>query len=101
LIALAPQSASWRTQVGPARTRDKSSTVKPVNAFDARGKGKARTPRSFPARRRERPELPRSDGCCLPAPAFAVAAIHITEIGYLKREQRSSERFRRTIMRHT
>jgi putative intracellular protease/amidase len=36
---LAPQSASWRTQVGPDRTRVKSSTVKRVRAFEARGKG--------------------------------------------------------------
>ena len=28
LMALAPQSASWRTHVGPARTRVRSSTVK-------------------------------------------------------------------------
>jgi len=27
LITLAPQSASWRTQVGPERTRVRSSTV--------------------------------------------------------------------------
>src|ERR1700686_5403182 len=39
LITLAPQSASWRTQVGPDRTRVKSSTVKRVRAFEARGNG--------------------------------------------------------------
>jgi hypothetical protein len=38
-MTLAPQSASWRTQVGPDRTRVKSSTVKRVSAFEARGKG--------------------------------------------------------------
>src|ERR1700730_15304432 len=39
LMTLAPQSASWRTQVGPERTRVKSSTVKRARAFEARGKG--------------------------------------------------------------
>src|ERR1700739_633123 len=39
LMTLAPQSASWRTQVGPDRTRVRSSTVKRAKAFDARGKG--------------------------------------------------------------
>jgi hypothetical protein len=38
-MTLAPQSASWRTQVGPDRTRVKSSTVKRVRAFEARGNG--------------------------------------------------------------
>src|SRR5579885_99952 len=38
-MTLAPQSASWRTQVGPARTRVRSSTVKRARAFEARGKG--------------------------------------------------------------
>jgi hypothetical protein len=38
-MTLAPQSASWRTQVGPDRTRVKSSTVKRARAFEARGKG--------------------------------------------------------------
>src|SRR6202007_475474 len=38
LMTLAPQSASWRTQVGPERTRVRSSTVKRASAFDARGK---------------------------------------------------------------
>jgi hypothetical protein len=38
-MTLAPQSASWRTQVGPDRTRVKSSTVKRASAFEARGKG--------------------------------------------------------------
>jgi hypothetical protein len=38
-MTLAPQSASWRTQVGPERTRVKSSTVKRDSAFEARGKG--------------------------------------------------------------
>src|ERR1700719_4260334 len=39
LMTLAPQSASWRTQVGPERTRVKSSTVKRERAFEARGNG--------------------------------------------------------------
>src|ERR1700748_1949428 len=37
-MTLAPQSASCRTQVGPARTRVRSSTVKRVRACEARGK---------------------------------------------------------------
>src|ERR1700733_10418637 len=39
LMTLAPQSASWRTQVGPDRTRVRSSTVKRARALEARGKG--------------------------------------------------------------
>src|SRR5207249_11475711 len=42
LTTLAPQSASWRTQVGPERTRVKSSTVKRERAWEARGKGISR-----------------------------------------------------------
>src|SRR6202012_3143797 len=38
LMTLAPQSASCRTQVGPARTRVRSSTVKRDKACEARGK---------------------------------------------------------------
>src|SRR5215468_2771449 len=38
LMTLAPQSASWRTQVGPERTRVRSSTVKRERAWEARGK---------------------------------------------------------------
>src|SRR4029079_1437344 len=38
LITLAPQSASWRTQVGPERTRVRSSTAKRERAWAARGK---------------------------------------------------------------
>ena len=37
LTQFAPQSASWRTQVGPARTRVRSSTVKRLSAVEARG----------------------------------------------------------------
>src|SRR5215475_1168041 len=38
-MTLAPQSANWRTQVGPERTRVRSSTVKRERAFEARGNG--------------------------------------------------------------
>src|SRR5262249_18073823 len=38
LITSAPQSASWRTQVGPARTRVKSSTLKRASAWLAGGR---------------------------------------------------------------
>src|ERR1700733_6928777 len=84
LMTLAPQSASWRTQVGPDRTRVKSSTVKRPSAFDARGKGIAdasnagfpqaqlRQSEFLPAAKvtmgPEGPELCRSDRRCLPAP---------------------------------
>src|SRR4051812_42451231 len=37
LMTLAPQSASWRTAVGPARTRVRSRTVKRERAWEARG----------------------------------------------------------------
>src|SRR4030081_3902716 len=39
LMTLAPQSASWRTQVGPERTRVRSRTVKRERAFEALGIG--------------------------------------------------------------
>ena len=39
LMTLAPQSASWRTQVGPARTRVRSSTVNRSSAREALGNG--------------------------------------------------------------
>src|SRR5579885_3320213 len=35
LITSAPKSASWRTQVGPARTRERSRTRKRASADDA------------------------------------------------------------------
>ena len=39
LMTFAPQSANCRTQVGPERTRVRSSTVKRARAWLARGKG--------------------------------------------------------------
>src|SRR5262245_31833229 len=51
-MTLAPQSASWRAQVGPARTRVRSSTVKRASAFDARGKDKAGLHSAFRQNRR-------------------------------------------------
>src|SRR5437899_5675959 len=39
LMTLAPQSASWRTQVGPARTRVRSRTVNRSSAREALGNG--------------------------------------------------------------
>src|SRR4051794_25509009 len=44
LMTLAPQSASWRTQVGPDRTRVRSSTVNRARALDALGIGIGNTP---------------------------------------------------------
>src|ERR1022692_2762829 len=43
-MTLAPQSASWRTQVGPERTRVRSSTVKRERAWEALGNGIATAP---------------------------------------------------------
>src|SRR6516162_7783977 len=60
LITLAPQSASWRTQVGPARTRVRSSTVNRSSAREALGKGIFRfcCTSLGPAERREGPTFP-------------------------------------------
>src|SRR5678815_1396033 len=86
LMTLAPQSASWRTQVGPDRTRVRSRTVKRERAEEALGNGITRTPESlsgprtgFPARHsliygglsiasRTGPE--RNDGLARPKKAF-------------------------------
>src|SRR5271154_5635956 len=74
LMTLAPQSASWRTQVGPDRTRVRSSTVKRARAFEARGNGIATPPTPvrcrpiLPAKAPGRPEFPRSWQYCPPAP---------------------------------
>src|SRR5438105_10185881 len=43
LMTLAPQSANWRTQVGPARTRVRSRTVKRSSAAEAFGRDIPRT----------------------------------------------------------
>src|SRR6185312_5049713 len=51
LMTLAPQSASWRTQVGPDRTRVKSRTVKRERAEEALGSGITRTPECLPGPR--------------------------------------------------
>src|SRR3989442_3884269 len=67
LMTLAPQSASWRTQVGPERTRVKSRTVNRSSACEALGNGIFSAPaRCFvfccislgPAERREGPTFP-------------------------------------------
>src|SRR5256886_2812121 len=67
LMTLAPQSASWRTQVGPARTRVRSRTVNRSSACEALGNGIFSAPaRCFvfccislgPAERREGPTFP-------------------------------------------
>src|SRR5258705_220389 len=69
----APQSASWRTQVGPDRTWVRSRTVKRSSAREARGVGIFCTCRGdfrdvylIPAGGAGRPDIPRSCGCCLP-----------------------------------
>src|SRR5450830_910114 len=47
LMTLAPQSPSWRTQVGPDRTRVRSRTVKRERAWEALGNGIATAPDSL------------------------------------------------------
>src|SRR5439155_26491435 len=54
LMTLAPQSASWRTQVGPDRTRVRSRTVKRSSAREAFGNG-TNPLRNVAAARRRRP----------------------------------------------
>ena len=39
LMTLAPQSANWRTHVGPERTRVRSKTVNRLSAAEAKGMG--------------------------------------------------------------
>src|SRR5581483_4365206 len=51
LMTLAPQSASWRTHVGPARTRVRSRTVKRERALEALGKDIHTTPNDYLARK--------------------------------------------------
>src|SRR4029079_9898612 len=66
LMTLAPQSASWRTQVGPDRTRVKSRTVKRERAEEALGSGITRTPECLPGPGLGfRPDIPRSMWACL------------------------------------
>src|SRR5580704_16706346 len=67
LMTLAPQSASWRTQVGPDLTRVRSRTVNRDSAFEARGKGIAGSPTYDLFGAVWGPELPRSWRHCLPA----------------------------------
>src|SRR5215467_9488150 len=56
LMTLAPQSASWRTAVGPARTRVKSRTVKRWSALEALAMGMG---------------LPQAQACCASRGAIA------------------------------
>src|SRR5262245_58157914 len=65
-MTLAPQSASWRTQVGPDRTRVRSRTVKRERAEEALGNGITRTPECLSGPGLGfRPDIPRSIGACL------------------------------------
>src|SRR5262249_59983585 len=66
LMTLAPQSASWGTQVGPDRTRVRSRTVKRERAEEALGNGITRTPECLSGPGLGfRPDIPRSIGACL------------------------------------
>src|SRR5262245_34912203 len=72
LMTLAPQSASWRTQVGPERTLVRSSTVNRSSAREALGNGIPRNPCKAcrPAGHRRR-LFPLSCRPCLPSSAGA------------------------------
>src|SRR4051812_30012758 len=70
LMTFAPQSASWRTQVGPERTRVRSSTVKRESARDAGLNGMA-SALDRKGRRPCRPGRERSTGLVLTAPGLA------------------------------
>src|SRR6185503_16456023 len=61
-MQFAPQSASWRTQVGPARTRVRSRTVKRESAVEARG-----NVMSVPADGVGGPTIPEIGPLCLPS----------------------------------
>src|SRR5215471_4479481 len=86
LMTLAPQSASWRTQVGPARTLVRSRTVKRSSAREALGKrvvfGTLRAVTfccilaAFPLTRRSagKPTFPISH-CCAPRRGFEQAGL--------------------------
>src|SRR5262249_50338956 len=66
LMTLAPQSASWRTQVGPDRTRVRSRTVKRERAEEALGNGITTTPECLSGPGLGfRPDIPRSMWACL------------------------------------
>src|SRR4029077_2679153 len=79
LITCAPQSASWRTQVGPARTRVRSRTVKRSSAREPLGNGMflalARYLEVRVSCRRDagKADIPRSPGCCPPRRGFELA----------------------------
>ena len=66
LMTLAPQSASWRTQVGPERTRVRSRTVKRERAWEALGNGISTAPAGLlrPITAIWRPDIPRSKAPC-------------------------------------
>src|SRR5690348_15693032 len=60
LMTLAPQSASWRTQVGPDLTRVRSRTVNRERAVEALGNGITGAPKCLycPGRQVWRPTFP-------------------------------------------
>ena len=66
LMTLAPQSASWRTQVGPDRTRVRSRTVKRERAWEALENGISTAPAGLlrPRTAISEPDLPRSKAPC-------------------------------------
>src|SRR5437016_4941137 len=81
-MTFAPQSASWRTQVGPERTRVRSRTVKRSSAREALGNGIIRHLRRCCSARRRPPSGPTFPdiplivhrGESTPLPSFLVRA---------------------------
>src|SRR5215470_11707347 len=64
-MMFAPQSPSWRTQVGPERTRVRSRTVKRERAWEALGNGiRWLRSRYFGSELAFRPDIPRSVVAC-------------------------------------
>src|SRR6516225_10299338 len=83
LMTLAPQSASWRTQVGPARTRVRSRTVNRSSAREALGNGIFRHLRGVVSSALLSsgaapggPDIPRYPACCLPRRGFEPAGLY-------------------------
>src|SRR5215471_15793925 len=85
LMTLAPQSASWRTQVGPARTRVRSSTVNRSSAREALGNGIFSAPCeqfslllhfAWSGGAPGRPDIPRYPARCPPRRGFEPAGLY-------------------------
>src|SRR5262245_13734484 len=82
LMTLAPQSASWRTQVGPERTRVRSRTVKRASACEALGNGILQLTEPEMAGS----DIHRSSLCCLPVriagPGCLIALLSVPHVDF-------------------